>query len=78
MGPRAGGSIATAGRPNDGGFPFRLRLGDDKLATPLEIDENLAFRAFDKTIIFGHGLSKTHKLALAFKAFLLKKASTMS
>ena len=41
-------------------------------------DESLAFRAFDKTIIFGHWLSKTQKLALATGAFLLKKASTIS
>ena len=37
-----------------------------------------ALRAFDKTIIFGHWLSKTQKLALASGAFLLKKASTIS
>ena len=35
-------------------------------------------RAFDRTISFGHWLSKTQKLAWAFRAFLLKKASTTS
>ena len=54
------------------------RLGIDRLATPLGIDETLAFRAFDKTIIFGHWLLKTQKLALASGAFLLKKTSTLS
>ena len=54
------------------------RLGIDRLATPLGIDESLAFRAFGKTIIFGHWLSKTQKLALTFGAFLLKKAFTIS
>ena len=56
----------------------RSRLGIDRLVTLLGIDESLAFRAFDKTIIFGHWLSKTQKLALAFEAFLLKKAYTIS
>ena len=61
-------------------FPLSpLRPSINKLATPLGIDESLAFRAFDnKTIIFGHWLSKTQKLALASEAFLLKKASTIS
>ena len=63
---------------NDGGFLLRLRPCINRLATPLGIDESLAFRAFDKTIIFGHWLSKTQKLALASEAFLLKKASTIS
>ena len=79
------GVVTTAGgqtkaHNDDGGFsaPFRSRPGIDRLATPLGIDESLAFRAFDKTIIFGHWLSKTQKLALASRAFLLKKASTIS
>ena len=55
----------------------RSRLGIDELATPLGINESLAFRAFDKTIIFGHWLSKTQKLALAYGAFHLKKAFTI-
>ena len=54
------------------------RLGIDRLVTPLGIDDSLAFRAFDKTIIFGHWLSKTQKLALTFEALILKKASTIS
>ena len=49
------------------------RPGVDRLATPLRIDESLTFRAFDKTIIFGHWLLKTQKLALASRASLLKK-----
>ena len=36
------------------------RSSVDRLATPLGINESLAFRAFDKTIIFRHWLSK-HK-----------------
>ena len=56
----------------------RLRLGVNRLATSLGIDESLAFRAFDKIIIFGHWLSKTQKLAFASGAFLLKKVSTLS
>ena len=63
---------------NDDDFPLRLRPGIDKLTTPLGINESLAFRAFDKTIIFGHWLSKTQKLALVSRAFLLKKAFTIS
>ena len=63
---------------NDSGFPPRLRPGVDKLVTPMGVDESLAFRAFDKTIIFGHWISNTQKLALASGAFLLKKASTLS
>ena len=60
-------------------FPLSwLRPGVNRLAIPLGIDESLAFRAFDKTIIFGHWLSKTQKLALASRDFLLKKASTIS
>ena len=56
-------------------FPLlpQSKLGINRLTTPLGIDDCLAFRAFDKTIIFGHWLSKTHKLALASEAFLLKK-----
>ena len=68
-------------RDDSGDFsitPFRSRPSVYKLATPLGIDESLDFRAFDKTIILGHWLSKTQKLALAFGAFLLKKASTIS
>ena len=53
-------------------------LGINILATSLGIDERLAFRGFDKTIIFRHWLSKTQKLALASGAFLLKKAFTIS
>ena len=58
-------------------FPPRFNQGPgvDKLTAPLGINESLTFRAFDKTIIFGHWLSKTQKLALASEAFLLKKAS---
>ena len=52
--------IATAGdrtKAYDGsGFFFYLksRPGVDRLATPLGIDEILAFKAFDKTISFRH------------------------
>ena len=55
------------------GFQFRSRLGVDRLATPLGIYEILAFRDFDKTIISGHWLSKTQKLALASEAFRFEK-----
>ena len=67
-------------RDDGGGFSalFQSRPGVDRLVTPLGIDESFAFRAFDKTIIFGNWLSKTQKLALAFRAFLLKKAFTIS
>ena len=58
-------------------FLSRSRPNVYRLATPLGIDESLAFRAFDKIIIFGHWLSKTQKLALASRAFLLKKAFTI-
>ena len=60
-------------RPDDGNFSLQSRTGIDRLATPLGIDESLAFRGFDKTIIFGHWLSKTQKLALASRAFLFEK-----
>ena len=40
--------------------------------------ESLAFKAFDKILIFGYWLSKTLKLALAFGAFLLENAFTIS
>ena len=40
--------------------------------------ESLAFRAFDKILMFGHWLSKTLKLALASGAFFLKIAFTIS
>ena len=56
----------------------KSRPGVDRLATPLGIDEILAFKAFDKTISFRHWLSKTQKLALASEAFLLKRTSTIS
>ena len=60
-------------------FRYRfLKSSVDRLATPLGRHESLAFRAFDKIVIFGHWVSKAHKLALAFGAFLLKKASTIS
>ena len=83
LGPRARGSCRHNWWSNLGAmvvvFPLsRSRLGIDRLETPLGIDESLAFRAFDKTIIFRHWLSKTQKLALAFEAFLLKNAYTIS
>ena len=43
----------------EGPTVLRFRPSIDRLATPLGIDERLAFRAFDETIIFGHWLSKT-------------------
>ena len=58
---------------NKGPTILRSRPGVDKLATPLRINKSLAFRAFDKTIIFGHWLPKTQKLALASGAFLFEK-----
>ena len=61
-----------------GGFTLHLRPGIDRLETSLGIYKSLAFRAFDETIIFGHWLLKTRKLALASRAFLLEKASTIS
>ena len=48
-------------------------LDIDRLMTPLGINKSLAFRAFNKTIIFGLWLSKTQKLALAFVAFFWKR-----
>ena len=51
----------------------RSRLGVDRLVTLLGIDESLAFRVFDKTIIFGHWLLKTQKLALAPGPFPFEK-----
>ena len=65
-------------RRPDSGFPAVRGLSVNRLVTSLGVDESLAFRAFDKTIIFGHWLSKTHKLALASGVFLLKKALTIS
>ena len=60
-------------------FPLSpLRPSINKLATPLGIDESLTFRVFDKTIIFGHWLWKTRKLALPSRAFLLKNTFTIS
>ena len=56
---------------------LRSRPGVDRSATLLGIDESLAFRALDKTIIFGHWLSKIQKLALTSGAFFLEKASTI-
>ena len=58
---------------NKGPTILRSRPSVDKLATPLRINKSLAFRAFDKTIIFGHWLPKTQKLALASGAFLFEK-----
>ena len=79
------GVVATAGgrtRARDDGddfsAPLQLRPGVNRLATPLGINESLAFRSFDKTVIFGHWLSRTQKLARSSGAFLLKKASTTS
>ena len=40
--------------------------------------ESLAFRGFNRILIFGHWLSKTLKLALASGAFFLKIAFTIS
>ena len=79
-GPVRVGAVATAdgrtkARNGGGGFSASVPIeaGVDKLAIPLGIDESLAFRAFDKTIIFGHWLSKTWELSLASKAFLFEK-----
>ena len=77
-GPRARKSITTAGGRMKARWrrwffaPFS-RPGIDRLATPLGIDESLAFRAFNKNIIFGRWLSETLKLALAYKTFLFGK-----
>ena len=61
---------------NDGGdvfAPSQSRLGVDRLATPLGIDESLAFRAFDKTIIFGHWLSKNMGIGISLWGFPFEK-----
>ena len=71
--PRVSPLHVVEWRPNDGGFLLHSRPSVDRLATSLGIDESLAFRAFDKTIIFGHWLSKTWELSLASKAFLFEK-----
>ena len=66
-------------RHGSSGFSAQpVEAGVDRLATSLGIDESLAFRVFDKIIIFEHWLSKTQKLALTSKAFLLKKTSAIS
>ena len=66
-------------RHGSSGFSAQpVEAGVDRLATSLGIDESLAFRAFEKTIIFGHWLSKTQKLELASVTFLLKKSITIS
>ena len=52
--------------------PFWSRPGVNKLATPLGIDESLAFRAFDKTIIFGHWLSK-QRIGIGLRGSLFEK-----
>ena len=56
-----GGRTKANGSDSFSASTPRSRLGVDKLATSLGIDESLAFRAFDKTIIFGHWLSKKRK-----------------
>ena len=73
--PRVHRSVATAGDRMKAQLRFscHLRPDVDRLATPLGIDESLAFTAFDKTIIFGHWLSKTQKLALASRGFPFEK-----
>ena len=53
---------------------FRLRLGVDRLVTPLGIDESLAFRPFDKTIIFGHWLSKNIEICIGLRGFPFEKS----
>ena len=83
IGPWACGSCSHSGWSNEAvvAMVFLLsqsRPGVNKLVTLLGIDKSSTFRAFDKTIIFGHWLSKTYKLALTSGAFLLKKASTIS
>ena len=66
MGPARVRAVATTGgrtmAHGGGGFLFRRqgsRPSINRLVTPLGIDESLAFRAFDRTIIFGHWLLKT-------------------
>ena len=72
-GPRMSESIATVSGWVKAPTILQLRPSIDRLATPLGINESLAFRAFDKTIIFGHWLSKILKLALTSGAFLFEK-----
>ena len=60
-------------RPDNGGFSLQQRPSVDKLATPLGIDESLAFRAFDKTIIFGHWLSKNMGIGISLWGFPFEK-----
>ena len=68
--------VATAGgrtkaRNGGGGFSASVPIeaGVDKLAIPLGIDESLAFRAFDKTIIFGHWLLKNTEIGIGLRGF---------
>ena len=54
---------------NKGPTILRSRPGVDKLATPLRINKSLAFRAFDKTIIFGHWLLKNTEIGIGLRGF---------
>ena len=56
----------------------RVAVRHQQIGDSIEDTSSLAFRAFDKILLFGHWLSKTLKLALAFGAFLLKLAFTIS
>ena len=76
--PEHAGALATTGGQTKArrrrSFPLnRSRLSVDRLVTSLGIDKILAFRVFDRTIIFGHWLSKTQNLELASRAFPFEK-----
>ena len=77
-GPRTRGSCRHDGWSNEGTVAAvvslsRSRPGVDRLTTPLGIDESLAFRAFDKTIIFGHWLSKNTEIGISLRVFPFEK-----
>ena len=54
-------------------FRYLSRSGVNRLATPLGIDESLAFRAFDKTVILGHWLSKDTEIGIGLQGFPFEK-----
>ena len=52
---------------------YLSRPGVNRLVTPLGIDESLALRAFDKTVIFGHWLSKSTKIGIGLRGLPFEK-----
>ena len=61
----------TKARNDGGGFSASVPIeaSVNRLAIPLGIDESLAFRAFDKTIIFGHWLLKNTEIGIGLRGF---------